>query len=482
MIRTLSACAVLCSLSAFAQEQVGLANSNYAGTDAIPLNPARMAGQWPYMDINLIGANLFAWNDHVFLARQEHSFWGDIDAGLGGEAGDDFTIEETVAPGGKEGFDAVAVKGPAVAVSLGKASLGAHITTRQVTGAVGISPELARFMVNGLGYVPQHGTRYTEDHIRLSAAAWTEVGLSYARILYGRGLQRISAGATVKYLMGHGAVAAQLDELDYMVIDTARATVYGASGSYAFSEPAVQAGSGAGVDLGFTFERTLEEADRHLPHRSTTGCDPLAYRWRAGLSVLDLGGISFNRPHQGSFSASQAHFPDYGGIQVDGIEGMDSLITASFSNVSRGNRMVIGLPTALSGQFDLNVRRNLYLAVDAVQNIASRSSLRLRRPNTLAVVPRFETRRFEVAVPVVLHEYDPLHPSVGLMIRLNSVVIGSDHVLPMLARTDIYGLDLYFRIKWTIFKGPWCNGKKTMAHTPGGRDAIPCTDPRENQR
>ena len=109
---------LLCT-SAVAQEQLGIANSNYAGTDAVPLNPARMATQWPYMDINLIGANVFAWNDYVFLSRNEHSFWSDLNAGIKAETGEDFVVHQSLAPGRKEGFEMVAVKGPAVAVSLG---------------------------------------------------------------------------------------------------------------------------------------------------------------------------------------------------------------------------------------------------------------------------------------------------------------------------------------------------------------------------
>jgi hypothetical protein len=77
----------------------------------------------------------------------------------------------------------------------------------------------------------------------------------------------------------------------------------------------------------------------------------------------------------------------------------------------------------------------------------------------------------------VLREYDIHRPGVGLMLRMNNVIIGSDHILPMLVRSDIYGFDLYFRIKWTIFKGPYCNGKKQMPHIPGDRNALPCVTP-----
>lgn len=476
MDRSLSLGVLLFALPALAQEQLGIANSNYAGTDAVALNPARLSGQWPWMDIRVLGVDAFVWNDHVFLGRNAHSFWGDVRGGLNGTLGD-FTVNSSLAPGKREAFVSAAVHGPAIAMSMGKSSFGAHISTRLATSAVGISAELARFLVNGLGYGPQQGIRYEDGNVRISSAAWTEAGISYARILYSHGYQLITAGATVDYLMGHHGMAVRFDKLDYTVIDSMQLRIHQATGRYAFAEPGLQNGSGLGFDVGMQYIRTLSETDRYLPHRASTGCDPLLYRWRAGLSLIDLGAISYSRPYTGSFTAAEAYFPDYTAIDVSDVEGADSLLRSNFTRSTTDPRMRIGLPTALSAQVDVNVAPNVYIAADLVQNVAPVSSLRLRRPNSLGIVPRFETKRFEVALPVVLREYDLRKPSVGLMVRLNNIVVGSDHVLPMLARTDIYGLDLYVRVKWTIFKGPYCNGKKQLQHSPGDRNALPCTAP-----
>lgn len=476
MIRSLSIGLLVLSVTASAQEQFGIANSNYAGTDAVALNPARLSGQWPWMDLRILGADAFVWNNHVFLGRNAHSFWGDLRGGLNGTLGD-FTVNGSLAPGRREAFVAAAVHGPAIALSMGRSSFGAHISSRLATNAVGLSPELARFMVNGLGYRPQQGIRYDDGNVRISSAAWTEIGFSYARILYSRGLQLITAGATMDYLMGHHGMAIQLDELDYTVIDSVQLRIHQATGRYVIAEPGLQNGSGLGFDVGLQYIRTLSETDRYLPHRASTGCDPLLYRWRAGLSLIDLGGISYNQPYAGAFAAADAYFADYTDLDVNGVTGVDSLLRNSLTFTTTDPRMRIGLPTALSAQVDVNVAPNIYVAGDLVQNVAPVSSLRLRRSNTLGIVPRFETKRIEVALPVVLREYDVRKPSVGLMIRLNNIVVGSDHVLPMLARTDIYGLDFYLRVKWTIFKGPYCNGKRQLQHSPGDRNALPCTAP-----
>ena len=78
---------VLVVRAAFGQEQFCISHSNYAGTDAVPMNPARMATQWAWMDINLIGAGAFIWNDHVYMSGNDRSLLGEMGAGIRGAEG-----------------------------------------------------------------------------------------------------------------------------------------------------------------------------------------------------------------------------------------------------------------------------------------------------------------------------------------------------------------------------------------------------------
>ena len=82
-----------------------------------------------------------------------------------------------------------------------------------------------------------------------------------------------------------------------------------------------------------------------------------------------------------------------------------------------------------------------------------------------------------LAVPVTMYEYDPRRSGVGVMLRLNNLVIGSDNMLPLLTRGNLYGVDAYVRLKWTIFRSPVCRGKKKAAHRPGDGNALPCVLP-----
>ncbi|MBK7084605.1 MAG: hypothetical protein IPH53_08040 [Flavobacteriales bacterium] len=123
----------------------------------------------------------------------------------------------------------------------------------------------------------------------------------------------------------------------------------------------------------------------------------------------------------------------------------------------------------------------VYVACDLVQQIGSRHGTRLRRPNSIAITPRFDTRWFEASVPIVVHEYGFSRPSVGLMLRFSDVLIGSDHILPFLTRPNVSGADLYFRVRITLARSPFCKGKRKSGarHESGSTEALPCIIPGE---
>lgn len=459
---------------AHGQEQFGITNSNYAGTDAVPLNPARMTTQWSWMDIRLVGAGATVWNDHVYMRGKERPVLGEAREIIRTADGDRFSFTEAVGDGRRHGFANAHVALPAFTLSLGHSAIGAGIRTRAALGTTGIGERTAHFLYNGLSYSPQWGQRIQDDRARIAAAAWTECSLSYARLLAAHDNTLISAGLTAKYLLAHGGVGLSLSDLDYTVQDTALAVVHAASGSYGYAAPALDAGHGFGLDLGFTYERTLDDAEGYVPHGA---CDPLPYAFRIGVSLLDIGGMRFRDPVAGSFDASTAAYPDYTAIAIDDPEGLDSLLSASLSSFERRGRYAMGLPTAVSVQYDQRIIDHLYVAADVVQSLAFGEGHRLRRPNTIAVVPRYERQRVELAVPVVLREYDLARPAAGVMLRLNNIIVGSDDLLGLFTRRGVYGADVYFRIKWTVFRSPACRGKRTRTHRVGDKQAMPCVLP-----
>lgn len=469
-------------LSAFAcvhsvgQEQFGLLNSNYAGTDAVVLNPARMATQWPWLDINLVGLNLHARNNYVFLGKQ-YSLIGEIRGGIAGTNGD-LVIGNELSMRDKKAYVAAEFKGPALAWSLGRTAIGLNLRSRAAVSAVGVPVSLATFATETFSFEPQHGVRYNEGNFRMAAGAWTEFGLSLARVISRSNSTLFSAGATGKYLMGHAGGALTVERLDYMVVDTARIEVYAAQAEYGFAMPGTNAGSGFGADIGFEVQRTEGEVDNYVPHSAGAGCIPAPYIWRLGVSVVDIGGIRYKNTIGGALNSATAIIPDYDQLHVDGAEGLDSLFSVDFTGWRDDASLSIGLPTALAIQYDRRVTNNVFVAADLVHPITGSSNMRIRRGATVALVPRYELKRFEAALPIVLQEYR--RPTVGLMLRLNSLIIGTDNLLPLIMRTNVYSVDVYARLKITLFRSPHCGGKgrrSSEASAKPGATSVPCTIP-----
>jgi hypothetical protein len=472
---------LLLHTAVFAQERFGLLHSNFGGTDIAYLNPARTAGQWPWMDIRLAGVDAFAWNSLVAWTGRPNPLLSEFGSGFATAGEGRLVMRSLDLARSHRATVSAAVLGPAVSVAMGRGTIGIGVRSRAHVSASGVSPELGNFIYEGLNYAPQHGIRYNDTRLRALGAAWTEAGLNYAHILKAEGFSLLSAGVGLKYLMGHAAGAFQITALDYTVHDTARLDIHEITARYGFALPAMNAGTGWGADVGFTYERTLSEADGYLPHRGGAGCTPLRYRYRIGVSLIDLGGIRYRSAEAGTISTGALSIPDHGDMRVRGVEGIDSLL-ATATSWTREQGLRLGLPTAVSLQFDQRITDYAYVGLATVQNVAAPTSLRLRRAGALAITPRFETRYVEAALPIVLHEYDIAKPSIGFMLRFHGIVVGSDHIIPFVSRRDVSALDLYLRIRWMIFRSPACgNGKKarsgSLAHRSGAKDMVPCATP-----
>src|SRR5690606_27911467 len=154
-------------------------------TDALYLNPARGAGQWPYADIRLLGLDVHAWNSLVAWGQRAQPLVGEVNSGIAGQVEGAGVLRD--ARQNHRAFGQADALGLAFSLSLGRGSLGAGLRTRAMVSASGVSTELGNFIFRGLGYQPQHGVRYEEPGIKAVAAAWSELSLSYAHILRAEG-------------------------------------------------------------------------------------------------------------------------------------------------------------------------------------------------------------------------------------------------------------------------------------------------------
>jgi len=109
------------------------------------------------------------------------------------------------------------------------------------------------------------------------------------------------------------------------------------------------------------------------------------------------------------------------------------------------------LPTAVSLQVDWNVKKRLYLNTSLMYGIQN-SGPGIDRPLMVSFTPRYETPLWEVSLPVSYMDYSGNAMRLGLAVRIASFYIGSDKIGTMMGLGDMYGLDFYTGLKYSIGK------------------------------
>lgn len=126
----------------------------------------------------------------------------------------------------------------------------------------------------------------------------------------------------------------------------------------------------------------------------------------------------------------------------------------------------------LSLQFDYNLGKGFYVAGVWMQGVGGGRNFSMHRASLINITPRFELRRFEVSLPFTLAQYQ--HPRMGIAFRFNSLIIGTDRLGPLFFRSDVFGMDAYVALKYTIFKSQRCKGRVKSRGKMDSTAAIPC--------
>ena len=442
----------------------------------MPLNPSSMVDSKAWLDINLVGADVFAWNNFSYLSKGDYYVWDDVFQG---------NIPTSLyKTNGKQKHAAanVRVDGPSFTLSHGKNAFGFHTAARVFVSAEDLSEPTALFIREGLDYNPQQTINYDQKNMGAFATAWAEVGLSYGRIVYQEGKDMINVGVTAKYLMGIGHMSAYVDDLNHTVVDEQDWAVSNLTGQYAITEPGFANGHGFGVDLGVTYKRMLEEVGDYSPHTAQSDCGTIDYRYKIGVSLLDLGGINFNKNSLiRTFENSTTTWEDYPDAELNGIGDIDNLIASQFASdagsMRTGTRFSASIPSAISVQFDYNLGKNFYANATWVQGFKMGKRTTGIRRSVIGITPRYEHKWFEAAIPISLYDYRS--PMVGLAFRFYNVTIGSDNVLPFFVPMNIYSGNIYASVKITLFKNPACGkGRAAKKSKKKGRmksgSAVDC--------
>lgn len=413
-----------------AQSFVGGKISEYSGIFGVIENPALARDNAYNLDINLFSVSGFTGNDYVGvnlndLSQIRDGFNFDTDASRNPNPQNKF-------------FGNVDILGPSALFQLNPKS-GLAITTRFRTffNLYNLDGEVYD-LASSVDINSDFGVRMEE--LSGTGHAWGEIGLSYARSLINSDKLELTGGVTVKYLLGAGGVFGYSQSLqaNYASFNKSLATT--GSLDYAYTEGFANesfslSSSGIGADLGISFK---------IPTPSNS---PLPYKMRGGVSITDLGKVSydnssyFNYDLNATLNSEEFQNKSLDEVLADNYPGTEGLRTLDFQ-----------LPTALRAFVDVPVTSGLFVSLQtAVSLRESGENPSSNLINTFTVNPRYEKRWFSIYSPLSFRQYQD-GVAWGLGFRAGPLLFGSGSILTNLLSDESYSTDVYLGLRVPIFK------------------------------
>ncbi len=458
-----------------AQEMLGIVNSSYAGITGSVINPAVTVTSPFYVDINLIAGDFFAENNYLYLAKDEYRFKRFF------SKNPDFPTHGTdnnliaydyYNTKDKKAFAGNRFLGPSVAVTVGRHSFGIVTGTRTQMSVKNVPYEMAKFAYEKFEYPPQYNKNYVDNQkIYNAEMSWAEVGFNYSFVFKQESNDYWAAGITVKDLLGYAGGYTYIDNVDYLVQfqDTVIINNINAETGYSlpldyqtneFMNKPLFRGNGLGVDIGVIYQKKKQEIQEEKVDKLCAQ-NYIPYKYKIGVSILDIGHIRFKQNAEKLVLANaSAQWNNISRTDYTTVRELTNLIGEQFYGdtitLIQGNEITIALPTALSVQADVNLYKNWFLNGTLVVPLHFSKS-GLMRPALLAVTPRYETAHFGVSLPISL--FDWTSPRIGLTARYRGFFVGTEKLSGYFHYKNFTGLDFYFGIKISLFKGT-CHGNR----------------------
>jgi hypothetical protein len=452
---------------ALGQGYIGLAHSNYAGTNSAYVNPSAIADSRHQVYLSVLGGDVHFYNTYLQFDLPQRPWQK-------GFAFKSNYLQEQLAGGGQAGSASVELRLPSLLLALGPRSAVAFTNrVRAFVQARDVSENLARLAYNGLGDADELGLAdrlLTDNGFNLTANSYHEFAFTYARTFTPNTTHFFKGGLTLKYLVGLGGGYVHNAGTGYQVYGRDSIQLRSPNLSYAFTDYELyqqanfsvgslygsqRLGRGYGADLGVTYEwrPDAERYQYHLDGADQTDPARNKYRLRLGLALTDLGAVRYaNAQHvwQGTLAANRT-------IQLGQL---DTLNINSPNDVGPALQRLVGLstqsreftsylPAALRLTADYQLANHLYTGLLWTQNLLPASTIGSRSSSVLALTPRVEFSHAELAVPLVLADnYRKFQ--LGAMLRLGPLVVGSDNLGGLLGLTTTTGADFYFGLNLAL--------------------------------
>ncbi len=466
------------TLDCTAQNFLGLQSSNWAGVNFMYSNPAGLADGRHRQHVN---ASCFGFSTSTNALRLETPFTfmqlvrnkvpSQYKNSSGQIAWNSSWFKQDNSNSKKYLHANLEWRGPSIMTRLGKKNaVGFSMRTKFNFSINNVDQKLIDFAISSIDSGSNAVRSINNNSFTINSHAYQEVAGSFARVLINKESAYLKVGLTGKYLMGiasanitNRGIDAELSASDDTLfinssdVEIAHSNVdyldkFSNNGIGSFLLPSFRNinGSGLGFDVGAIFEWRPRLTD---PITSNN-----RYLFKAGMSLLDIGSISMKQDltkysasnlNRVTFAADSAFANAFAQSTDSGLSYLRSYAENNLNYKEGSSSYLINLPMTLSIQLDYNVFKWLYIGANWNQSLISKKAIAFRRPSSLSLIPRLETRGLEIAMPVLVYD-DYKQFGLGFFTRIGPVYLGSDNLINSLSGNSINGLDFYFGVSTGI--------------------------------
>ena len=454
----ITAAFMLFSAQANAQFNLGVATSNWSGTNSLYLNPANIADCRTHISIDILTVNGGIENNLGSINKN-----GSLVNTLSNSS-----IDNLFNYSNNSKFNLLA---PYAQVSLpgfmlninNKHSIALTTSINGFNQFNNFDQTLYRTIADPT-YLPNGNLDLTSNKFNYTAQLWSQIGVTYAGVLYDKWEHEIKFGVTLRYLGGIGYVGLKGNNLDVHykngndtvyatnsdlefasnILSTRNAVFNGVSNNNLLSQFfGAKDGNGVGGDIGVVYDYNPAWMPEH--NRETYDMDGKTgivdnsknrYLLRFSASVMDIGAITYK-----SSTNSNAEVSGNGYITGQGLSNHVSnysdfrtyIVGQGFSADTAHINTKVHMPTTLRLSADYHAYRWFYVNASFIGNLAVRENFGNSYYNQVTVTPRYDTRIFSFGLPITYSAIDK-KVKLGLGARVSGFFIGSDDMLGFVSK------------------------------------------------
>lgn len=474
------------TMTAFSQNYLGVHSSNYAGVMGLDVQPASFVDGRFIVDINLASANVGAWQNAKYFKTDVMPKWW-----LKSFKKDTMWMKPDSTLYDRSIFDlydynktGIKTRGVYLNYQIDILNFAFHINpkiaigfaakSRMITNVDDIDPKLAKLAQEGLDFATLWNLQLKDKLVTTNMMAWNEYGINYGQVVMDKGEHFLKIGGRVKLLQGIASAYAYTDELDYELLNKDTATSLKGNFKYGYSDNLdddlknfhakdfFKSASklGFGLDLGVVYEWRPKYKQYKYEMDGETDLwmrNENKYELRAGVSILDIGGMKFTKGGKSrDFSVNTTTLDLRIFDKAKSFASFDSIIdslitndTGWNSNQGTGASYYMNTPTALNIQLDYHIWKWFYINATGNINIISKNNpSRVKTPNQFAITPSFDYAWFGLYVPVSVNNYSGW--KAGIASRLGPITVGVVDFNSLFARGKVRGTEFFLGLRLPI--------------------------------